>query len=110
MDISSLLSSLSKEDMEKLKATAEQFFGDNSSKQEKNENNLPEKEGLFSFDPKLLSGVAGLSHMFSENDERSAFITALKPLLSEKRRQKADDAIMMLKFMRIINMLQENGR
>ncbi len=110
MDISSLLSSLSAEDVEKLKETAKQFFGD----PEKNNQAIakPDDSEKFQlpFDPKLLSGVAGLSQMFNENDERCAFITALKPLLSEKRRQKADDAVMMLKFMRIINTLQENGR
>ncbi len=110
MDISSLLSSLSQEDIEKLKSTAAQFFGngnDAPKKQESaNESLLPE----MNFDPKLLTGVAKFSRMMNENDERSNFIMALKPLLSENRRKKADDAVMMLKFMRIINALQENGR
>lgn len=110
MDISSLLSSLSQEDIEKLKATAAQFFGEkpeSSPKQEQLQNNtLPDMP----FDPKLLTGVAKFSRMMNENDERSAFLMALKPLLSENRQKKADDAVMMLKFMRIINALQENGK
>lgn len=114
MDISSLLSSLSPDDIEKLKATAQQFFGDSQpvGKQE------PEKQekavglpGLdIPFDPKIISGVAKFSKMMNENDEKSAFILALKPLLSDVRKKRADDAVMMLKFFRIINILQENGR
>ncbi|MBQ9945340.1 MAG: hypothetical protein IJO68_02310 [Clostridia bacterium] len=110
MDISSLLSSLSQEDIEKLKATAQQFFGQNedssgSVKEEKESTGMP-----FSFDPKMLTGVARLSKMMNENDEKSNFILALKPLLSDSRRKKADDAVMILKFMRIMNTLQENTK
>lgn len=116
MDISSLLSSLSPDDIEKLKATAQQFFGagaDSSAEfspcaEEKAQENI--QEAGFPFDPKLITGVAKMSRMMNENDEKSAFLVALKPLLSDKRKKKADDAVMMLKFFRIINLLQENGR
>ncbi len=114
MDISSLLSSLSADDIEKLKATAQQFFGDSAGG---GNTELPKQEvspavpGLeLPFDPKLITGVAKFSKMMNENDERSAFILALKPLLSDQRRKRADDAVMMLKFFRIISLLQENGR
>ncbi len=111
MDISSLLSSLSAEDIEKLKATAQQFFGGNTEekKPEAKKQDIP--QGLdMPFDPKLITGVAKFSKMMNENDEKSAFIMALKPLLSETRKKRADDAVMMLKFFRIISLLQENGR
>ncbi len=114
MDISSLLSSLSPDDIEKLKATAQQFFGETASEDKQD---VRKQEGIPSlcgadmmFDPKLISGVARFSRMMNENDEKSAFILALKPLLSEQRKKRADDAVMMLKFFRIINLLQENGR
>lgn len=109
MDISSLLSSLSSEDIEKLKDTAKQFFGEKEEPQKTaQQKNNPLSE--LPFDPKLLTGVAGFSRMMNEADEKSNFIMALKPLLSEKRQKKADDAIMMLKFMKVINAMQENGR
>lgn len=108
MDISSILSSLSEDDIERLKVTAQQFFG---SSEEPKKNEAPPQSGFeMPFDPKLISGVAKISGMMNENDEKSNFILALKPLLSEGRRKKADDAVMMLKFMKIINMMQENGR
>lgn len=114
MDISSLLSSLSAEDIEKLKATAQQFFGGDTEekKPEAKKQDVPQGlQGLdMPFDPKLITGVAKFSKMMNENDEKSAFIMALKPLLSETRKKRADDAVMMLKFFRIISLLQENGR
>ena len=109
MDISSLLSSLSSEDIEKLKNTAAQFFGEKNEEQRKPEQRSSAELDM-PFDPKLLTGVAKFSKMMNENDEKSAFIMALKPLLSEGRRKKADDAVMMLKFMRIINAMQESGK
>ncbi len=122
MDIASVLSSLSPEDIEKLKSTAEQFFGEKADKGNESRQNQQSQQNLqnrqhgglsdfdLPFDPKLLTGVARFSKMMNENDEKSQFIMALKPLLSDKRRKKADDAVMMLKFMRIINALQENGK
>lgn len=114
MDISSLLSSLSPDDIEKLKATAQQFFGgeteDKHPEPKKQEPSSGPQGFDMPFDPKLITGVAKFSKMMNENDEKSAFITALKPLLSESRRKRADDAVMMLKFFRIINLLQESGR
>ena len=111
MDISSLLSSLSAEDIEKLKATAQQFFGDDTEEKKPEAKKQDMPQGLdMPFDPKLITGVAKFSKMMNENDEKSAFIMALKPLLSETRKKRADDAVMMLKFFRIISLLQENGR
>ena len=114
MDISSILSSLSNEDIERLKTTAQQFFGTQEKKEpEKEAKNNDNNTGMLPelpFDPELLTGVARLSRMMNENDEKSAFIASLKPLLSEQRRKKADDAVMMLKFFRIISLLHEKGR
>lgn len=114
MDISSLLSSLSSDDIEKLKATAQQFFGgeteDKKPEPKKQEPSSALQGFDMPFDPKLITGVAKFSKMMNENDEKSAFILALKPLLSDTRKKRADDAVMMLKFFRIISLLQENGR
>ncbi len=106
MDISSLLSSLSQDDIEKLKNTAKQFFGDNEEEKQKQEK---ENSAAFQLDSKMLTGVAKFSKMMNENDERCAFLLSLKPLLSDKRKKKADDAVQLLRFMRIINVLQESS-
>lgn len=109
MDIDTLLGSLTDEDIEKLKATAAQFMG-----------GLPdsglgkspeEKSGDISagFSPDMLSAVAKISGAMSRNDPRSDFIMALKPLLSPERGKKADDAVMMLKFIKIMEAVKGNG-
>lgn len=109
MDLSSVLSSLSEEDSEKLKNTAKQFFGDVAEEKPKAAPVKNESKNELPFDPKLLTGVAKFSRMMNETDEKSEFLMALKPLLSDKRQKKADDAVMMLKFMKVINSMQENG-
>lgn len=109
MDLSSILSSLSAEDIEKLKSTASRFFG-GEEENSKPQNEKNETLSDFPIDPKLLTGVAKFSRVMNETDEKSAFLLALKPLLSDRRRKKADDAVMMLKFMKVINTMQENGK
>ena len=115
MDISSLLSGLSEEDIQKLKNAAGQIFGESINKDtcESGETDFSKFSGQTGFngiDANMLGSVAKFSSMLSEPDDRCNFILALKPLLSETRRNKADDAVMMLKFMKIISAMQENGR
>lgn len=114
MDISSLLQGLGENDIQKLKDTAAKVFGETEKKDENGDSAVfPGLSGLSGFsgiDANMLGSVAKFSSMLSEKDERCDFILALKPLLSEKRKNKADDAVMMLKFMKIITALQENGR
>ena len=115
MDISSLLSSLSEDDIQKLKNTASQIFGESTSREETENKQADFSKnspfaGFNGIDANMLGSVAKFSSMLSEPDDRCNFILALKPLLSENRRNKADDAVMMLKFMKIISAMQENGR
>lgn len=107
MDLSSVLSSFSQEDIEKLKSMAQQFFG---SKEKEEEKPKKDTDASFPFDAKMITSVAKFSKMMNESDERCDFIAALKPLLNEKRQKKADDAVMMLKFLKVMNALQENGQ
>lgn len=102
MDIASLLDSLSEEDMKKLKDTAAQFFGSSEPASESGESMF---SPFSSLNPKMLTSVAKFSSMMNERDPRSDFIMALKPLLSEDRRKKADEAAMVLKFLKIISAL-----
>lgn len=101
MDVSSLIDSLSEDDVKKLKETAARFFGD-TEKNEKSENNS--NTSFPGLDPKLLMSVARFSSMLNEHDPRSDFLMALKPLLSESRKNKADEAAMLLKLFRIMSL------
>ena len=105
MDINSLLNSLTDEDIEKLKNTAAQFMGGiPSDDRKKEENKAGELFGGIS--PEMISAVSKVSAEINKKDPRCDFISALKPLLSEQRGKKADDAVMMLKFLRIFESLK----
>lgn len=103
-DIGSILSSLSAEDMESIKNIAEGFFGS------KAESGKAEGTPPFpSFDFSSLSKIISLMSLFSfqEKDPRCDLLYALKPLLSEDKRPKVDQAVKMLQLMAILPKLKE---
>lgn len=60
-------------------------------------------------DLSVLSRLAPLLGELSRRDERADFIAALKPLLSEERRKKADDAIKIIRLVSVLPLLKEQG-
>ena len=99
MDISEILSSLSQDDIKQLQDTASAIFG-SSQKTETNEKNN---------NTSMLSDIGKIGSMLSGNDERTAFVEAMKPLLSEDRQQKADEVIKILRLIRLVPILRESG-
>ncbi len=108
--ISELLSSVSPEELERLKGVAQSLMnssGNSDSETAKKSASVPQKSAeqsgissLFGDDmAKTLAAVAG---QMNHEDDRTKFIHALKPLLSEERRQKADEA---MRFLRLMDML-----
>lgn len=59
-----------------------------------------------SFDPALLTAV---SSAFGSDDKYCGLLSALKPLLSEERRTKADQAIKMLRLYNVYTALKSSG-
>ena len=125
-DLNSILGSLSAEDMENLKKTASEFLGNMSASTErekqKNEGNKnPEKNGdntqsilnglgsLGMPDLSQLSALAPVLQAVNGNDERVEFINALRPLLSDSRKKKADEAMKLVRLLSLIPLLQERG-
>lgn len=134
-DLSSLLASLSPDDINMLKAAASQLLGDQSAP-EKNAQQPPpppakqpdigallQSLGLTSappaqkknggepaIDPNLIAGIAKIfGQLNSVDDKRIQFIAALKPLLRSDRQKKADQAIKMLKLFEVLPLLKEQG-
>ncbi len=100
MDVGELLSSLGEDDVKKLKDMASQFFG----AQEKKPDDAPSKGGgLGDVDPALIKSAAKLSSMMNARDPRCDFLVSMKPLLSEGRRHKADEAVMLLRVFRLLS-------
>lgn len=106
MDISEILSSLSPEDMEQLKSVASSLMGSGQT-EEKKEQNQSRGNNIFNSD--ILGNLGKISNTVSGDDQRVALLKALKPMLSEQRQQKADEAIKIMKIIQLIPLLRESG-
>ncbi len=109
--ISELLSSVSPEELERLKSVAQNLISQNSagasaaeSPPQHTEKNNGSVSSLFGEDTaKMLATVAG---QLNREDDRTKFIAALRPLLSEDRRKKADEAMRFLRLMDTLPLLK----
>lgn len=121
-DLNALLSSFSPEDIENLKKTAAEVLG-NVGSGSVNEEKKPEPpppsvpkndafQGLSGLGMPDLSQLAGLLPIFNalnSHDERLDFINSLKPLISEDKRQKADEAMKLVRLLSLLPLLRERG-
>ena len=100
-NIGEILGSLSPEDFEKLGSIAQQFMGGQPE-----EEPCANEAGGFNIDPDMLFRIMNIMNKLNsrQNDPRCNLITALKPLLSPERRQKADTAIELLRLMSIFSL------
>ena len=121
LDIGSILSSLSSEDINNLKNMANSILGGNNTNNEntkppeepKTSNNsstpFPDLSSLGLPDMSQFSALLPLLSQLNSHDEREDFIYALKPLLSKERQRKADESIKFIKLLSIIPLLKEKG-
>ena len=111
-DINSILNSLSQEDMENIKNIASDFLGNNTQNnvtKQKNIPNVPDLSELGMPDLSQLSALVPIMQAFNQPDERLQFINALKPLLSQEKRQKADEAMKLVRLISVLPLLRERG-
>lgn len=105
IDIESLLSSVSDEDMAKIKSVAESIMSNNAEpKQEtpKESAKMPD----FPIDMNTVNKIMGVMGQMNREDYRTRLITDLKPMLNDERQKKADDAIKFLQLMQILPLLK----
>ena len=93
-NIGDIISSLSDSDIENLKDMAGKLFSGGES--ESVADSLP-------FDLGALGALTG------PDDERCALIKSLKPMLSESRQKKADEALKLLKLASLVPLIKESG-
>lgn len=98
-DLSELLSSISDEDMAKIQSVAQSLMNNQSHEQPKNNTS-----GMF--DDGTMNRLMSVMGQFNREDERTRLINDLKPLLSDERRKKADDAIRFLRLMEMLPLLK----
>lgn len=104
-NINDILSGLTDEDIENLRAAADSLFSD-----EKEENSGGSFGGMPDFssilgNAQMLSKLGSIMGAMNKTDSRTRLIEALKPLLSERRRKKADEAMQMMKLFELLPML-----
>lgn len=116
LDIGGILSSLSPDDINNLKAMASSILGssEETSKeqkepQQKNSSSFPDLSSLGLPNMSVFENLLPLISALNSHDEREDFIYALKPLLSDERRKKADEAVKFIKLLSIIPLLKEKG-
>ena len=101
MDLSSLLNGLSEADLSRLRETAASVFGAPPAASAPSPVPAPAAVGS-----DLLAAAGGLARMMSASDKRSDLLLALKPFLSEARKQKAEQAAMMLRLLAIVDQMR----
>ncbi len=111
MDISQILSSLSADDMKNLQDLAASVLsgadsGSGSTSAPPTEQSLP--GGI---DLNMLGNMASVMSAFTapSNDPRCQLIMSLKPLLSEDRRKRADEAVKIIKLIDMLPVLRDSG-
>lgn len=110
-DLSSILNNLSSQDMENLKNAASKLLGESPMSEPQNKS-VPDFSSLVGNvlpDMNVLSKLAPVLVSLNQKDERTELIEAIKPLLSEKRRAKADEAERLLRLFSVLPVLKEQG-
>lgn len=93
-NISDIISSLTDDDIENLKAAAANLFEEKSSH---SQGGMPDLSSLLS-NAQMMAKLSQIMNMMNKQDSRAELIKALKPLLSEKRRKRADEAMQLLRL------------
>lgn len=103
-NINEIISSLSDEDMENLRSAAENLFSSEEKKESFGFGGMPDLSNILN-NARLMSGITSIMGAMNKTDNRTRLIEALKPLLSENRRRKADEAMQMMKLFELLPML-----
>ncbi len=108
-NINDILSSLTDDDIENLRAAAASFFP-SEEKSEKEDcgglGGMPDFSDMLG-NAQMLAKLSSIMGAMNKTDERTRLIEALKPLLSEKRRRKADEAMQMMKLFDLLPMITQ---
>lgn len=86
--------------MENLRAAADSLFSSDEGS-EKSGGGMPDFTDMLG-NARLIAKISSLMGAMNKNDDRTRLIEALKPLLSEKRRKRADEAVQMMKLFEIL--------
>ena len=109
-DIDRIIANLGEQDIEALKKAAQSIFGDegapaaSAASAAQAAASTPDFSSILN-NAELLEKISTIMSAMNKTDSRTNLIAALKPLLSEPRRKKADEAMQLLRLMEIMPML-----
>ncbi len=108
MDIESLLASVSDEDMAKIKGIAESLMNNTESKEQKPQQLAPKQDIMSSFplNADMMQKIMSVVGRMNKDDYRTRLIYDLKPMLSDDRKKKADEAVKFLQLMDVLPLLR----
>ena len=93
------------ESMDKVRKMAESILSEDEPPGE-----TPAADDLSAVDPAVLARVAGvMKKLQGGGDNRTALLTALSPLVSERRQKKIATAVKLLRLIEILPYLKESG-
>lgn len=107
--INDLLSSISPQDMEKIKSVASGLLGGEGETPQSAAQSVgtTTASGLSSVIPDDVSGMLmQVAAQMNKDSDKTAFIKALRPLLSEERQHRADEAMRFMKLMDTLPLLR----
>ena len=118
-NIENILSSMSSEDMEMLSGMAQNLFSSMNQKEEKPESSSPPPQSSnpfssFNIDLETLGKIMSIMKKLQSRpaDPRCNLLLSLKPMLSEHRQGKIDEALKimsLLSFLPLIDELRGDG-
>lgn len=114
-NLNDIISSLTPDDIQSLKETAQAIFGNgtdtassNTSSQHTDNSSFFDSFNSSMFNPDMISSIGRImSLMNSDSGKRCRLIEALKPNLSRERQRKADEAMQILKLLELMPMIAE---
>ncbi|MBP3939209.1 MAG: hypothetical protein IK955_07355 [Clostridia bacterium] len=113
-NLNDIIASLTPDDIQALKETAQSIFGNDNDSSAKSFNNEKKDSSSFGFDfssmpdPDMFSKIGRImSLMNSDSGKRCKLIEALKPNLSYEKQKKADEAMQILKLLELVPMISE---
>lgn len=107
-NINEIIANLTDDDIENLKAAAQSIFGTGAPSPEPPPvtDAMPDLSSLLG-NAQMMGKLTRIMGAMNKQDSRAELIKALKPLLSEKRRKKADEAMQLLRLFDILPMITE---
>lgn len=111
--ISSMLGSMSDDDLQNLQDAAQSLFasygqtgGESTQQQEDSYDSFDSHSAGNMFTPEMLARLSAMMQRMHTRDPRTDLIMALKPHLSRSRQQRADQAAQMMKMFALLPELQ----